>query len=223
MRYFECFAPPFAREERASRFLLSLPESMLKDSYAVLYSWGESMLAPARLARAEPKERYMSGTQSLSKHGWAVPASEIARRILPALLLAASVFSAQAQDAGPRIVKLPDQIEYKGLPGTLQIATLYGDPSKPEVFVQRFKIPAGLKLTPHYHPDSPRTVAVLSGTLYYAFGEVWDESKLKALPAGTFFTEPPKAAHFAWAKDGEVVLQLTSIGPTCATMIKAPE
>jgi quercetin dioxygenase-like cupin family protein len=165
----------------------------------------------------------MSGTQSLSKHGRAAATRELARRFLAALLLAASVFPAQARDAGPGIVKLPDQIEYKGLPGTLQIATLYGDPAKPEMFVQRYKVPAGLKLMPHYHPDSPRTVAVLSGTLYYALGEVWDESKLKALPPGTFFTEPPKAAHFAWAKDGEVVLQLTSIGPTGTTIIKAPE
>jgi quercetin dioxygenase-like cupin family protein len=165
----------------------------------------------------------MSGPQSLSKYGRAVAAREIARRVLPALLLAASVFPALARDAGPGIVTLPDQIEYKGLPGTLQIATLYGDPAKPEMFVQRYKVPAGLKLMPHYHPDSPRTVAVLSGTLYYAFGEVWDESKLKALPAGTFFTEPPKTAHFAWAKDGEVVLQLTSIGPTGTTIIKAAE
>jgi quercetin dioxygenase-like cupin family protein len=180
------------------------------------------MLAPTRQSGAEPKERYMSGTQSLSKYGRAA-ARELARRLLPALLLGASVFSAQARDAGPGIVKLPDQIEFKGLPGTLQIATLYGDPAKPEMFVQRFKLPAGLKLMPHYHPDSPRTVAVLSGTLYYAFGEVWDESKLKALPAGTFFTEPPKVAHFAWAKDGEVVLQLTSVGPTGATIIKAAE
>ncbi len=181
------------------------------------------MLAPPRPAMSEPKEIDMSRSQSLSKRGSAAAAPAIARRTLPALFLAISVVSAQAQDAPPGIVKLPDQIEFKGLPATLQIATVYGDPAKPEVFVQRIKFPAGLKLMPHYHPDSPRTVAVLSGTLYYAFGEVWDESKLKALPAGTFFTEPPKVAHFAWAKDGEVVLQLTSIGPTGATFIKAPQ
>jgi quercetin dioxygenase-like cupin family protein len=165
----------------------------------------------------------MNRIQALGRLGWAAAAPGIARRVLPAVLLAALVISAQAQDIAPSIIRLPDQIEFKGLPGALQIATLYGDPAKPEVFVQRFKFPAGLKLRPHFHPDSPRTVAVLSGTLYYSFGEVWDESKLKALPAGTFFTEPPKAAHFAWAKDGEVVLQLTSVGPTGATMIKAPE
>ena len=199
------------------------PESMLKASYVVLIPLGRIEAEPTRQARTAPKERYMNRIQALGRLGWAAAAPGIARRVLPAVLLAALVISAQAQDIAPSIIRLPDQIEFKGLPGALQIATLYGDPAKPEVFVQRFKFPAGLKLMPHYHPDSPRTVAVLSGTLYYSLGEVWDESKLKALPAGTFFTEPPKAAHFAWAKDGEVVLQLTSVGPTGATMIKAPE
>jgi quercetin dioxygenase-like cupin family protein len=161
--------------------------------------------------------------QNLGSNSRAITASKIARRTLPALLLAVSVVLAQAQGAETSIVRLPEQIDFKGLPGALQIATLYGDPAKPGVFVQRIKFPAGLKLMPHYHPDSPRTVAVLSGTLYYALGEVWDESKLKALPAGTFFTEAPKAAHFAWAKDGEVVLQLTSIGPTGTVLLTAPQ
>jgi quercetin dioxygenase-like cupin family protein len=127
---------------------------------------------------------------------------------------------AHAQDSELGRIELPAEIVYKGLPGALQIATLFGDPGKPGVFVQRYKFPAGLKLMPHSHPDRPRTVAVLSGTLYYSFGEEWDEAKLQPLPAGAFFTEPPKAAHFAWAKDGEVVLQLTSIGPTGSVFVK---
>ncbi len=165
----------------------------------------------------------MCGMRTPGNNTGAGKVSKTVRHILPAMLLAASVLSAQAQGVETPVVKLPEQIEYKGLPGTLQIATVFGDPAKPEVFVQRIKFPAGLKLVPHYHPDSPRTVAVLSGTLYYALGEVWDESKLKAFPAGTFFTEAPKVPHFAWAKDGEVVLQLTSIGPTGATLLKAPQ
>jgi quercetin dioxygenase-like cupin family protein len=127
-----------------------------------------------------------------------------------------------AQDAELGKIELPSGIAYKGLPGALQIATLFGDPAKPGVFVQRYKFPAGLKLMPHSHPDQPRTVAVLSGTLYYAFGDAWDESKLHALPPGAFFTEAPNVAHFAWAKDGEVELQLTSVGPTGSVFVKAP-
>ena len=63
---------------------------------------------------------------------------------------------------------------------------------------------------------------ILSGTLYYGLGEQWDESKLIAFPAGTFFSEPPKLPHFAWAKDGDVILQVTGTGPTGTTQITPP-
>jgi hypothetical protein len=66
-------------------------------------------------------------------------------------------------------------------------------------------------------------VTILSGTLYYGLGEQWDESKLIAFPPGTFFSEPERMPHFAWAKDGEVVLQLTAIGPIGTTVIQAPK
>jgi hypothetical protein len=61
--------------------------------------------------------------------------------------------------------------------------------------------------------------AVLSGTLYFANGDKWDESKFKAYPAGTFYSEPPRSHYYSWAKDGEVILQLTGIGPSGKTYI----
>ena len=57
------------------------------------------------------------------------------------------------------------------------------------------------------------------GTLYFGVGEQWDESKLKGYPAGTFFSEPSKTPHYVWAKDGEVILQITGMGPTGTTPI----
>jgi quercetin dioxygenase-like cupin family protein len=107
--------------------------------------------------------------------------------------------------------------------GAPQTAVLYGDPTKPGVFVTRVKFSAGWKDQPHWHPDEVRTVAVLSGTFYFASGETWDESKFKAYPAGTFYSEPPKAPHFTWAKDGEVIIQVTGVGPTGKTFIPQPK
>ena len=86
-------------------------------------------------------------------------------------------------------------------------------------YVQRTKFPPGTKVMPHWHPDEWRTAVVISGTLYFGVGEQWDESKLKAYPAGTFYSEPPKTPHFVWAKDGEVIIQTTGMGPTGTTMI----
>jgi len=72
---------------------------------------------------------------------------------------------------------------------------------------------------PHFHPDEWRTGVVLSGNYYFGLGEQWDESKLRFYPPGTFFSEPKGTPHFIWAKDGEVMVQFTAMGPTGITRI----
>jgi len=136
-------------------------------------------------------------------------------------LVTGAVAGANAQGAGESVVKLPGDIVFKAprvSPGP-ETAVLYGNPSKPGVFVMRVKFPAGFKVTPRWRPDAWRTVVVLSGTFYYGLGEQWDESKLRAYPPGTFFAHPSKHPHFAWAKDGDVIIQFTAMGPTNVTPI----
>ena len=120
-----------------------------------------------------------------------------------------------------QVLKLPDQLEWKAPPmvGGASTAVLYGDPTKAGVYVTRTKFPAGLKGLPHTHPDEWRTVVVLSGTIYFGLGDTWDEGKLKPYPTGTFFSEPKDTPHFVWAKDGEVVVQVTAMGPTGTKLI----
>src|SRR5215831_12051103 len=121
--------------------------------------------------------------------------------------------SAQSQDTDAGVLRLPQDIVYKGLPGAPQHVTLFGDSSRPGLYVDRIKFAPGMKVMPHWHPDSVRTVLVLSGTFYFAVGEQWDESQLKAYP------EPAGTPHYAWATDGEVILQVTAVGPTGNTPI----
>jgi hypothetical protein len=135
-------------------------------------------------------------------------------------LVTGAAAGANAQGAGGSVVKLPRDIVFKvpASPGP-ETVVLYGSPSKPGVFVMRAKFPAGFKVTPRWRPDEWRTAVVLSGTFYYGIGEQWDESKLVAYPPGTFFSHPSKHPHFAWAKDGEVIIQFTAMGPTNVTRI----
>jgi quercetin dioxygenase-like cupin family protein len=137
------------------------------------------------------------------------------------VLLLATGVTAYGQSAGEPVVKLPDQIEWKAPPmvGGASTAVLYGDPTKPGVYVTRTKFPAGLKGLPHTHPDEWRTIVVLAGTIYFGLGDTWDEGKLKAYPTGTFFSEPKDAPHFVWARDGEVIVQVTAMGPTGTKLI----
>jgi len=137
-----------------------------------------------------------------------------------AVISAMLSMSVSAQQGGS-VIKLPDEIVFKGpLSGPPQTVVIYGDPTKEGIYVTRVKFSAGWKDPPHWHPDPVRTAVVLSGTLYFGSGEEWDESKMKAYPAGTFYSEPPKASHYTWAKDGDVVIQLTAMGPTGKTFIK---
>jgi quercetin dioxygenase-like cupin family protein len=132
-------------------------------------------------------------------------------------LLFISLATANAQTT-EQIAKLPNEIEFKAplRPDAPPGVVLYGDLTKPGMYVTRSKFPVGFKVLPHWHGEE-RTVVVLSGTIHVGIGEKWDESKMKAYPPGSFFTEPPKLPHFTWAKDGEVVLQVTGIGPFTTT------
>jgi quercetin dioxygenase-like cupin family protein len=84
------------------------------------------------------------------------------------VILCASLVTtpAYAEASDTSVLKLPQDIEFKGpLTGPPQTVVLYGDPTKPGVFVSRVKFSAGWKDPPHWHPDEVRTVVVLSGTL----------------------------------------------------------
>jgi Domain of unknown function (DUF4437) len=104
-------------------------------------------------------------------------------------------------------------------PNGPQTAILAGDPKKPALYTSRIKIPAQLKVPPHWHPDD-RMVLVISGTLYFGHGDTFDETKLKALPAGSFYAEPARQPHFAWAKESEVIIQVTAVGPAGTTPVQ---
>ena len=128
--------------------------------------------------------------------------------------------SAYAQNPSEQVVKLPNEIEFKAPlnPGAPAGASLYGSPTKAGLYVNRVKFAPGFKVMPHFHPDE-RTVVVLSGTLYMGLGEQFDENKVKAYPPGTFLSEPAQMVHYTWAKDGEVIIQITGIGPSGSTQI----
>jgi quercetin dioxygenase-like cupin family protein len=143
------------------------------------------------------------------------------RRGLVFVLGLSFVAVAHAQSLGESIAVLPHDIAWKASaasPG-LETAVTFGDPAKPGPYVLRVRYPKGYKLMPHFHPDEWRTGIVLSGNYYFGLGEQWDESKLKPYPPGTFFSEPKGTPHFVWAKDGEVIVQVTAMGPTGITRI----
>jgi quercetin dioxygenase-like cupin family protein len=113
----------------------------------------------------------------------------------------------------------PEELRWVTNPATgTQQAVMAGNQKDQGLYMYRTRFPAGYRNQPHFHPDQ-RIVTVMSGTLYVGYGEKMDDSQMKALPAGSIFTEPPRQPHYVWAKDGEVVIQVTGYGPSGTTVI----
>jgi hypothetical protein len=55
---------------------------------------------------------------------------------------------------------------------------------------------------------------VVAGTWFFGYGTVADDAALRTLPAGSFYTEPAGAAHFAMTKDEPVEIMITGYGPS---------
>jgi len=139
------------------------------------------------------------------------------------LVCAVIFYFTSADNAKLTVVRLvPGDISWNTDPKLhgLQTAVLVGDPGAPAPYAQRIRIPAGTKLRPHWHPNMARMVTVISGTLYFAYGDKFDEAKLKAMPAGSFFTEPRNMPHYAVTRNEEALLQLNAIGPDGTVYVK---
>jgi len=121
----------------------------------------------------------------------------------------------------PSLFWLPEDIQFPEMPpGGSPTITLFGDPRAEGLYVTRTLIPHGTKTIPHFHPDS-RTITVLSGVCYYGRGEEFDEDRVIPMPSGSFFTEPAGIPHYIWAKDGDVIVQTTAIGPSATIRVPA--
>jgi quercetin dioxygenase-like cupin family protein len=110
---------------------------------------------------------------------------------------------------------LPEDIDWKPFPAfppSARLAVLVGEPTQAGPYVIRVKVPSGVKLMPHRHPED-RIYTVMSGVFYIGLGDQFDGDKVKAYPPGSVVVLPGDTWHFHWAKSGEYVTQVTAIGP----------
>ena len=110
---------------------------------------------------------------------------------------------------------LPEEIHWNpfaAFPPAVRLAVVVGDPSQEGPYTIRVKVPSGVKLMPHRHPED-RIYTVISGVFYIGLGEEFDAEKLEAYPPGAVIILPGNTSHFHWAKSGEYITQVTAIGP----------
>jgi quercetin dioxygenase-like cupin family protein len=140
-------------------------------------------------------------------------------RMLAAAIVFASVAAPCAIAGGPNsetmvVVKNEDLVwkDYPGLPG-VRFAVVFGDPSKEGPYTIRVMFAPGVMSRPHYHPEA-RYVTVLKGTWWAGAGDKFDRDNTVPLPAGTFAMHYPRKVHYDGAKDEEVLVQISGIGPS---------
>jgi pimeloyl-ACP methyl ester carboxylesterase/quercetin dioxygenase-like cupin family protein len=130
-------------------------------------------------------------------------------------------------DASPeeRLTLADYKFPVQGNPGTgssgvagIQTVVLKGDPDQAGVYTIMLRVPAHTRIAAHSHRDD-RVATVISGTWRIGYGDRFDESKLKALPPGSYYTEPPGQTHFAETGDEPVVVQITGFGPSSTDYI----
>lgn len=108
-----------------------------------------------------------------------------------------------------------EELEWKPFPAfppEARLAVLVGEPTKPGPYLIRVKVPGGVRLMPHKHPED-RIYTVISGVFYIGLGEQFEEGKLTAHAPGSVLVLPGGQAHFHYAKSGEYVTQVSALGP----------
>lgn len=141
----------------------------------------------------------------------------LAAGALAAVGVAAGVYA--RTELGALSVQTPAQLRFVPDPAHAgyETAVTVGDPTQPGVYAVQTRLPANITIVPHTHGEKWRIGTVLSGTLYYAQGTTFDESKLRALPPGSVIVEPPGVAHFARTKGEPVLLNIVGEGPASTT------
>ena len=100
----------------------------------------------------------------------------------------------------------------------VQTVVLKGDPTKAGLYALLLRAGPNIRALSHAHQDD-RVATVISGMWYLGYGDTFDEARLKELPPGSFYTEPPGSNHFAMTKEEPVVIQITGMGPTSTTYV----
>ncbi|MBC7578115.1 cupin domain-containing protein [Tardiphaga sp.] len=104
----------------------------------------------------------------------------------------------------------------------VEVATLYGDPSKPGIYVLRIKWPPGIMSKPHKHPED-RHVVVLSGAWYTGTGDVFEPAKAIPMRTGGYMVHPAGAVHWDGTREEGAVIQITGYGPSGNNFVKPDE
>jgi quercetin dioxygenase-like cupin family protein len=142
--------------------------------------------------------------------------SGLSGAVAAAVALAFAVIPARAQIDPKSITVVPfDQLVYAGKPGQTQIAKVFGDPDKPELYGIVIKWPPHTNSRPHSHPND-RYITVLSGTWWIATGPKFLPDTMVPMKPGAFVIHHAGEIHYDGAKDEPAMIYIVGMGPAPA-------
>jgi uncharacterized RmlC-like cupin family protein len=106
--------------------------------------------------------------------------------------------------------------------GGIETVVLKGNPDQAGVYTIMLRVPAHTRIAAHSHRDD-RVATVISGTWHIGYGDKFEEARLKTMPPGSFYTEPPSRNHFAETGDERVVVQITGFGPSSTEYVDSTQ
>ena len=130
--------------------------------------------------------------------------------VIGAMLLSVSASGQYKQPVPEGFVRL-DADEIK-------TGAIFGDPSKPGIYVTRNLFAPGRGSHPHFH-DQARYITVIKGTWWVGSGPKFDKDATTPVPAGSFVVHHANQIHWDGAKDEEVIVQIMGIGPSATIRV----
>lgn len=113
-------------------------------------------------------------------------------------------------------ISLPKDIKWTESPSGARQAVLYGDPTKPGLYIVLTQWTPHHMSHPHFHPND-RFITVISGTWWVGTGTKYDPDTTTPVPAGSFVRHFGKQVHYDGAKDELVTLEILGEGPATST------
>ena len=122
--------------------------------------------------------------------------------------------------ASDHMMATPDELKWvdiPSLPPGATLAVIEGPINQAGPVTFRLRLPANYQIPAHWHPAIEH-VTVISGTFNMGTGDKLDQTKSRALTAGSVAIMQPKTNHFAWTKD-ETIVQVHGMGPWGVTYV----
>ena len=129
---------------------------------------------------------------------------------------------AQTTLPGGFVKMTPSEIVWKDGENGIKNTVLFGDPSKPGLYIARNIFPAGVMSTPHSH-DQDRWVTVIKGVWYSGTDASWDPKSTIVIPEGSIMFHPANAVHFDGSLKEPVEVQIIGMGPVKTTYVYPSE